>query len=526
MITNKSELYDVIIIGGGISGLTAAAFLSKGGAKVLVCEQADHVGGLFNSFWQSGYSFDGGIKAVENSSVMMPMLAQLGLLEQIHFQTSPIALVTGGQVQVIRQFSDVEAYFHLLERFFPEDQAGLKQIQKDMKTVYELMDGFLTFPIPFFDLPGAGNKAQADWFKQHKVLLTRLPRAAVLMRQDLRPYLQQHLSNPSLINLMCDLFPDGTSLFFGLGYFRMFLDYYYPEGGIQVIPRVLADAIQKWGGEIRLNARVEQVLLHGKQANGVRMNDGEEIHAGYVVAASDLRQALTCLVPEEMLPKKFARKLQAAEVSHSVFNVYLGIDVPVERLNFQGCSHVFYHPDLDGISEEDRITREDYFAHVPQEISIPCQHDPQLAPPGKTGINISAMTSWKYNGGWEREPAEYEEIKESYARKMITSLEKFIPDLSDHIEVCFAATPRTIAMQTSNSQGAIMGWSYHRKQTFSRGNFLQMRSSVKTPIPRLLAAGHWAYSPGGSPVAVLTGKLAAEAILHDKTSLEADDDTD
>ena len=135
MITNKSELYDVVIIGGGISGLTAAAFLSKGGAKVLVCEQADHVGGLFNSFWQSGYSFDGGIKAVENSSVMMPMLAQLGLLEQIHFQTSPIALVTGGQVQVIRQFSDVEAYFHLLERFFPEDQAGLKQIQKDMKTV-------------------------------------------------------------------------------------------------------------------------------------------------------------------------------------------------------------------------------------------------------------------------------------------------------------------------------------------------------------------------------------------------------
>jgi phytoene dehydrogenase-like protein len=97
-MTNKQDFYDAIIIGGGLSGLTAAAFLSKGGAKVLVCEQANHVGGLFNSFWQSGYSFDSGIKAVENSSVMMPMLAQLGLLEQIHFQPSPIALVIGSQV--------------------------------------------------------------------------------------------------------------------------------------------------------------------------------------------------------------------------------------------------------------------------------------------------------------------------------------------------------------------------------------------------------------------------------------------
>ena len=60
-----------------------------------------------------------------------------------------------------------------------------------------------------------------------------------------------------------------------------------------------------------------------------------------------------------------------------------------------------------------------------------------------------------------------------------------------------------------------MGWSYHKERTFSRGNFLQMKSSVFTPIPGLLTAGHWAYSPGGSPVAILTGKLAAEAVLND-----------
>ena len=127
---------------------------------------------------------------------------------------------------------------------------------------------------------------------------------------------------------------------------------------------------------------------------------------------------------------------------------------------------------------------------------------------------ISAMTSWNYNGGWEREPAEYESLKEKYTSDLIAGLEKFIPQLNDHIEICFSATPLTIAQRTSNTKGAIMGWSYHKERTFSRGNFLQMKSAF-TPIPGLLTAGHWTYSPGGSPVAVLTGKLAAEAVLHD-----------
>jgi phytoene dehydrogenase-like protein len=511
---NKKYRYDAIVIGGGLSGLTAAAFLSQAGAKVIVLEQAGHVGGLFNSFWRSGYLFDGGIKAVENSAVMMPMLAQLGLLDQIQFMPGPVALVTGSRVQAIRHFKDVEAYFRLLSEIYPTQQVGLRRILQDTKSVFELLDGFLSFPIPFFDLPGTGNKARADWFKRNQAVFPGLPAAASMMRRELRPYLQQHLDQPGLINLLSDLFPDGTSVFFGLGYFRIFLDYYYPRGGIQAIPQVLSSAVQSWGGEIRLNARVDQVLLSGKQASGVRLSTGEEINSGYVIAASDLRQTLTQLVPEIILPKRFDRRLQAAEVSHSVFNVFLGIDRPAESLGLQGCSHIFYHPDLDGISEPDRISRPDYFSHVPQEISIPCMHQPELAPQGKTGIILSAMTSWQYRGGWERNPVEYANLKESITHELIGSLEKFIPRISGHIELCLSATPRTIASLTSNSQGAIMGWSYHRQRTLPRGNFWQMRSSVITPIPRLLTAGHWTYSPGGSPVAVLTGKLAAEAVLN------------
>jgi phytoene dehydrogenase-like protein len=127
------------------------------------------------------------------------------------------------------------------------------------------------------------------------------------------------------------------------------------------------------------------------------------------------------------------------------------------------------------------------------------------------------MASWQFGGGWEREPAAYAVLKDRCSRELIASLERSIPGLARHIELSFAATPRTIASLTANIQGAIMGWLYQRGRGLPCGNFLQMRGAVLTPVPRLLTAGHWSFSPGGSPVAVLTGKVAAEHLLKNAT---------
>ena len=508
--------FDAIVIGAGLAGLTAAAFLARGGASVLVCEQSDRVGGLFDSFWRSGYLFDGGIKAVENSAILLPTLSLLGLLDQVELQPSPVAIITDGQMQPIRGLADIEAYFGLLESLFPPERAGLRHVLDDVGAVYRLLDAALTFPIPFMQPAGSGKAAQKEWLRRHGSALTRLPRAAGLMRGELRPYLSRKLTDQSLINLLAEVFPEGTSVFFGLGYWRMFLDYYYPRDGIQAIPQALAEAVTAAGGEMRLRARVEQVLLEGGRARGVRLATGEEYRAAQVVAACDLRQALTQLVPDTLLPTEFAAKLAHAEVSHSVFNVFLGLDLPPEDLATQGCDHLFYLPDREGITDTDRINREDYFARVPQEISIPCLHRPHLAPPGKTGLVVSAMTSWRYGGGWEGTPAHYAALKERSAYQMVASLERLIPGLTDRIEFSFAATPRTVATRTANSEGAIMGWSYRRGRGLARGSLLKMRDTVLTPVPGLLTAGHWSFSPGGLPIAALTGRLAAEHILKGK----------
>ena len=71
--------YDAIIVGGGIAGLTAAAYLSKAGKSVLLCEQQEKFGGLVNTFERDGFTYDGGVRALEDSGVLFPMLRQLGI---------------------------------------------------------------------------------------------------------------------------------------------------------------------------------------------------------------------------------------------------------------------------------------------------------------------------------------------------------------------------------------------------------------------------------------------------------------
>ena len=81
--------FDAIIVGAGMAGLTAAAFLARAGKSVLLCEKENNCGGLVNSFERDGFIYDGGIRAMENSGVLFPMLRSLGL------EIVDIAIITG-----------------------------------------------------------------------------------------------------------------------------------------------------------------------------------------------------------------------------------------------------------------------------------------------------------------------------------------------------------------------------------------------------------------------------------------------
>jgi phytoene dehydrogenase-like protein len=144
------------------------------------------------------------------------------------------------------------------------------------------------------------------------------------------------------------------------------------------------------------------------------------------------------------------------------------------------------------------------------EISIPALRDASLAPEGKTGLIISTLIDYSLAEhiraqGW------YDEFK-AVCREGITAAltGSIYPQLAGHVIDGFVSTPVTLRSRTGNTDGAITGWAFTNETMPAITKMRQIARSVKTPIPHILQAGQWTYSPSGFPISILTGKLAAD----------------
>ena len=118
--------YDAIVVGGGAAGLTAAAYLAKSGYATLLCEKENKLGGLVNAFSRNGFVYDGGIRAMENSGVLFPMIKQLGL--DIEFVRNNISIGVEDRVIRITSVDNIEDYQNLLGHFYPQSKDEIAEI--------------------------------------------------------------------------------------------------------------------------------------------------------------------------------------------------------------------------------------------------------------------------------------------------------------------------------------------------------------------------------------------------------------
>ncbi len=97
----SENTYNTIIVGGGIAGLTSAAYLSRAGQKVLLIEKNKECGGLVNSFTRDGFHFDAGVRALEDAGIIFPMLKDLGI--ELEVVKSPVSLGIENEIITYRK---------------------------------------------------------------------------------------------------------------------------------------------------------------------------------------------------------------------------------------------------------------------------------------------------------------------------------------------------------------------------------------------------------------------------------------
>ena len=510
-----SDPYDAIIIGAGIGGLTAGAYLAKHGTRVLICEQGGQPGGYFTSFKRKGFTFDGGIQGCEDTGILLPMLRELDLLDRIELRRSNLAYGFPDLFCPVQRICDLSRFYGHLKKVFPHESNALDRIQEEAVEFCRVMEALAHAPNPMYLSVRQTIIETPGWLLKYAPGLRGIKRFSALLDIPINEYLATFVRDKQLIRFL-SVGNRGNPAAFSMSFAYAMMDYYYPaSGGVQATPDLLAQSILEKGGEIRYGTLVERILVERGKASGVELKGGETIRAPFIINNGDLRRTFTEMVPPDAVPGEYLRRLQQAEVSESVFYVYLGVDMPTERIPTQGCGHILHMPTYDTVDMTEIHSNPHFYRRALMMVMVPTLHDRSLAPEGKSVVILqcaASMRSLDRWGTWNgKRTKKYHAYKKEIAAQLIANAEQIIPDLSKRIELQIESTPFTLQRHTLNSAGASVGWTAHPRETF-RGGWKGLLGSSNTPIPNLYQVGHWSMSPGGAPSGLMTGRIVSTVL--------------
>ncbi len=528
---NNLMKYDVIVVGGGIAGLTSTAFLVKEGYKVLLCEKESKVGGLVSSFYKEGFLFDAGVRGIVDSGIVKPMLKQLDI--EIEFVKSIVTIGIEDEIVRVETIKSLEDYRSMLVNLYPESESDIDKILSEIKKVMDYMDILYGIENPLFkDLKNDKSyifKTLIPWSFRF------LAKAGKIKRFNLpvNDYLSKLTDNQSLIDIISQHFFRKTPASFALSYFSLYLDYEYPILGTYDLARKIKEFIIESNGSIMTNTEIKKIDINNRK---IYDKNNQAYEYKQLIWAADhikLYEAIDLeLIDERKVKDELVNQKEFLENKRggdSIYSLFLAIDLDKNYFRNSTSGHCFYTPTKVGQSKVfnrlDQIKSSnskkdildwmnDYLEYTTYEIAIPSLRNQKLAPNGKTGLVVSILMDYDFihnikNLGF------YEEFKNFAENKIISVLNSSIyKGIEDKIIYKFSSTPLTIKRLSGNLDGAITGWAFTNDIMPAVSKMTHVKKSCYTPIPNVLQAGQWTYSPSGLPISILTGKIASDKAIE------------
>lgn len=490
--------FDVIIIGSGAGGLTAAVALAQAGKKVLVLEQHDRPGGWTHSFTMQGYRFSPGVHYIgdlQDGGGLRAIYDGLGVSQDLTF----CELNPDGYDHIIigdRRVDFPKGKDNLIERLkshFPLEAEGIDDYFTDLVDMIQSLSriGDLTHPL----------KSAAS-----------APTVLKWMRATGADLINAHVTDPVLRGVLAGqsgdhgLPPSRVSAFMHAGITNHYLDGgYYPLGGSFSIPRAFVKALNHFGGEIRLNSRVKRILLEGKKLLGVQLDSGEEIRAGVVISNADPEVTFGKLIGRDQLPTRLMKKVDSVKYSTSCISLFFATDMDLRSAGLDSGNFWFYdHADVDKIYSDgltDAMIKND--TPPGMFLTATTLKDPSKIHSGHHTCEAFAFVGYSAFENWARtsygaRPADYEAMKEDLSWRMVQGLEKHLPGLSKHIVFSSLGTPLTNEHYLNATRGNLYGieksptqvgpWAFHPRTGFD-GLFLCGASTLSHGVAGVTASG-------------------------------------
>jgi phytoene desaturase len=319
---------NVIVIGAGLGGLSAAALLAADGYRVQVLEKNGSAGGKMQEVREQGYRFDTGPSLFTMPFLLEKLFESCGekLSDHLSYrELDPVCRYFYRDGVVFDNQSDRDRSIEQIRSFAPEDAQAYAEFLDYAESLYDkTADAFLFNPLySLSDLRGL-NWADLLTIDAFSTVSQRVDRSfsSPYLRQFFKRFTTYNGSSPFQAPATLNVIP----------HVELNQGGYYVEGGMMRIADAIRRLAEKMGARFRFNCTVTAIQTEGKRATGVTTADGETVAADRVVANSDATDTILNLLPDSAVSARKKRMQHKIEPSCSGFVVMLGTGRQWEQL--------------------------------------------------------------------------------------------------------------------------------------------------------------------------------------------------
>lgn len=479
----------MIIIGAGIAGLATGCYAQMNGYEATIFEMHDKPGGMCTAWQRKGYTIDGcmhNLVGTGAASKVRRIWNELGA-----FRDCPIidfeefVRIENEQGNSFTFYSNIDRLEKHLQELAPYDTEVIEEYCQAARRFAKLDMLALA----------AGN-----WWELIRMLpyLSLLKKWMTISLKDFSkrfkdPFLQQAFP---FIQYGIPEIPVGISLAFLGGLHNR--DLGWPSGGSLKFSQAIAERFSELGGNIKYKSKVERILVENNRAVGVRLADGTEYRAEWIISAADGRATIFDMLGEKYIDDRI-RQYYNNPPSHLPMN--LQVSLGVDR-DFAGEPHAIVllldRPEQIAGELRERLNIELY------------GFDPSAAPKGKAVLKVMLDSSYAYWRNLHDQGEVYTAEKGRVAGIVIDLLEKRFPGIKAQVEVIDVATPVTTEHYTGNWQGL---------QAFALpGNMMgtMFKGFTKTlpGLDRFYMVGQWAGATIGISTVAIMGRNLIRSICN------------
>ena len=523
------KTYDAIVVGAGHNGLTTAAFLAKAGLDVVCVEKNDYIGGatvsrnLYENWIYSNCSYV--------CSLLRPEIYRALELQNHGLQITPFE----GSVQFMENgdyfgaYSDPEVAYREMARFSRHDADMYKTYRADTMRQCRFIRDFLlsTAPDPtsfrYKDIRELMHIGGKFWEMGEDRMYEAIRFWTMSVAEYLNEYFETDVikaakSGSGIIGTALGIHSPGTAYVL-LHHYMGEVDgnvgsWGFARGGMGAVSSAIAGAFQAYGGELRTEAGVDQIIVRNGKAQGVALESGEEINGRLVVSAMDVKRTFLQCLDKSDLPEHFHRRVENFKIRGSSGKINIALDgLPTFPALPEGSSLMYsdFHF-IDSMERKERAyddwkagtwTKDPYV-----DCFIPTLLDPTMAPPGKHFMSVFVQYCPHQIEGraWTSEE------KDAFGQTVIDQIANYSPDFKDLILHAEVRTPEDIEREIGITEGNI----FHGELTMDQLLFnrpVPGFAQYRTPVDGLWMCGSSTH-PGGGVMAA-PGANAAREILAD-----------